>query len=344
MKNLKHGKLKFEKMIAATVMLAGLMCISGCAGNAQAEEVPDTIFSGVNADLEIASIFTNLPNIANQTAKEISKPVKVTIGDVTLMSDAEVADLSGMDLNEVDVEDFLTNMTKLKKLTIKNCGLDNDGYAALQDAHPDVRMIWNIKTRYWTIPTDAVGFSTLIGLNDNRRLYNDDVKYFKYCTDMVALDIGHCCVSDLSFLQYMPNLRVLILVENYPTDGSSRRLKDISYLKYCPHIRYLEFFANDVNDISVLSELKELEDLNFCYNPVTDATPIYDLPNLKKLWIYGTRIPAEQKAELRELYPNTVICLSGSGSVDQGWRSGERYWAMRNMVKNNVIDDVYKFE
>ena len=344
MKNLKLGKLKFGKMIAATVMLAGLMCISGCAGNAQAEEVPDTIFSGVNADLEIASIFTNLPNIANQTAKEISKPVKVTIGDITLMSDAEVADLSGMDLNEVDVEDFLTNMTKLKKLTIKNCGLDNDGYAALQDAHPDVRMIWNIKTRYWTIPTDAVGFSTLIGLNDNRRLYNDDVKYFKYCTDMVALDIGHCCVSDLSFLQYMPNLRVLILVENYPTDGSSRRLKDISYLKYCPHIRYLEFFANDVNDISVLSELKELEDLNFCYNPVTSTEAIKDLPNLKKLWIYGTRIPAEQKAELRELYPNTVICLSGSGSVDQGWRSGERYWAMRNMVKNNVIDDVYKFE
>jgi hypothetical protein len=249
-----------------------------------------------------------------------------------------------MDLNEVDIEDFLGNMTKLEKLTIKDCGLDNDGYAALQDAHPDVRMIWNIKTRYWTIPTDAVGFSTLIGLNDNRRLYNDDVKYFKYCTDMVALDIGHCCVSDLSFLQYMPNLRVLILVENYPTDGSSRRLKDISYLKYCPHIRYLEFFANDVNDISVLSELKELEDLNFCYNPVTSTEAIRDLPNLKKLWIYGTRIPRDELAELREIYPDTVICTSGSGSVDQGWRSGERYWAMRNMVKNNVIDDVYKFE
>ena len=339
MKNLKRGKL-----ILTLALIAGIACVSGCAGNTQTEDVPDTIFSGVTSDTEIASIFTNLPNIANQTAKEISKPVKVTIGDVTLMSDATVADLSGMDLNEVDIEDFLSNMTKLEKLTIKDCGLDNDGYAALQDAHPDVRMIWNIKTRYWTIPTDAVGFSTLIGLNDNRRLYNDDVKYFKYCTDMVALDIGHCCVSDLSFLEYMPNLRVLILVENYPTDGSSRRLKDISYLKYCPHIRYLEFFANDVNDISVLSELKELEDLNFCYNPVTSTEAIKDLPNLKKLWIYGTRIPRDELAELREIYPDVRICTSGSGSVDQGWRSGERYWAMRNMVKNNVIDDVYKFE
>ena len=69
--------------------------------------------------------------------------------------------------------------------------------------------------------------------------------------EFADIDIGHCCVSDLSFLEYMPELRVLILVENYPTDGSSRRLKDISALKYCPHLRYLEFFANDLKDISV---------------------------------------------------------------------------------------------
>jgi hypothetical protein len=167
------------------------------------------------------------------------------------------------------------------------------------------------------------------------------MKYFKYCNDMVALDFGHCCVSDMSFLKYMPNLKILIIVENYPSDGSSRRLKNITDVKYCTKLRYFEFFANDVQDISSLQYLTELEDLNFCYNPVESTEYIKNLPHLQKLWIYGTHIPYEQLQELREIYPDCRIVTSGSGSVDQGWRSGDHYLAMRNMVKNNVIDPVY---
>lgn len=333
--------MKLKKRLSLIIVAMLILC-TGCKGmKGNSEPVSEIPTEAVS---ELASMVEEESESEPEPEPE-PDPVPVKLGEeFEVMSNTEEVDISDIDVSELDMDEFFASMTHLKKLTMKNCGLDNDGYAALQDAHPDVKIVWDIKTRWWTIPTDSVGFSTLIGLNDNRRLYNDDVKYFKYCTDMVALDIGHCCVSDLSFLEYMPELRVLILVENYPTDGSSRRLKDISALKYCPHLRYLEFFANDVKDISVLAELKELEDLNFCYNPVESTEAIKDLPNLQKLWIYGTRIPREELQELREIYPNTTIVTSGSGSVDQGWRSGPHYEAMRNMVKNNVIDDVYRFD
>lgn len=116
---------------------------------------------------------------------------------------------------------------------------------------------------------------------------------------MVALDLEHHYISDLSFLAYMPNLRVL-------------------------------------------KNLTELEDLNLCYNPVTTTEPIRALPNLQRLWNYATDIPAKEIAALYTLYPDTQIVTSGSGSVDQGWRSGAHYDAMRSMVINNVIDEVYR--
>lgn len=351
--------MKSKKCIAL-VIISILIFSLGCTGNTvnsgpeilpvDNEDISETTdvsegelseSDNTDNDTIAESVDTEIPEPEPEPEPE---PVLVKLGEeFEIMSNETEADISGIDVSELDMEEFFSSMPELQKIIMKDCGLNNDGYAALQDSHPDIKIVWNIKTRYWTIPTDSVGFSTLIGINDRRRLYNDDVKYFKYCTDMIALDLGHNCISDLSFLEYMPELRILILVENYPSDGSSRRLKDISALKYCKHLRYLEFFANDVKDISVLEDLKELEDLNFCYNPVESADALKDLPNLQKLWVYGTRIPKDELKELREIYPDCKIVTSGSGSVDQGWRSGPHYEAMRNMVKNNEIDEEYLY-
>ncbi len=257
------------------------------------------------------------------------------------LSDTHYADISGTDLRNNDIEELLSSLKELDTVRMQNCGLGNDGYAAIQDAHPEIRFIWNIRVRNWTIPTDTVAFSTLIGWPGNSPLYDNDAKYFRYCTDMVALDLGHCYITDFGFLEYMPELKILIIVENYTYPDSHRRLKDISPVRFCKKLRYFEFFANDVEDISVIAELKELEDLNLCYNWTRTADPIKDLPHLKRLWIYGTRIPSADLEKLREIYPDVQIVTSGAGSVDQGWRSGERYTAMRDMVINNRIDPIY---
>lgn len=271
------------------------------------------------------------------------EPKVVTLGDYETTSDRTGINISGMDVSGLDVDTFINEIPDLKLLIMKDCGLENEEYAALQDAHPDVRIIWNIKTRWWTIPTDAVAFSTLIAIGQEYKFLTDDeAYYFRYCKDMVALDIGHCRVTDLSFLEYMPNLKVLIVVENHRSDGGRGRITDFSPIGYCTKLRYLECFANDAEDFSFLSNLPEIEDLNICYNRISDVSYLENLPNLQKLWIEGTRLKYDDYVKLTEEYPNAKIVYYGSGSVDQGWREGPHYEAMRNMVKNNVIDDVYR--
>ncbi len=88
--------------------------------------------------------------------------------------------------------------------------------------------------------------------------------------------------------------------------------------------------------------LTELEDLNISYNSVSSIQYMRNLPHLQRLWMEHTYIPYSEYVELTQLYPNAQIVYVGEGSIDQGWRSGPHYWAMRNMVKNNVIDDIYK--
>ena len=281
---------------------------------------------------------------AEATTVSTAKPVPVRLGEVyETMSDAAELDLSGINVCGLDMDSFLNALPMLSRIVMHGCGLDNDGYAALQDAHPDVKIVWDIDIQSYTVSTDAVGFSTLLANEKQPRLTNDDAKYLKYCTEMVALDLGHNHISDLSFLQYMPRLRVLILADNCTKDGSVL-LSDISPLKYVPHLRYLELFANNISDFSVLSELTELEDLNICYNPFSTTKDLKNLPSLQRLWVYANYVPQEELAALQSVYPDAVVVISGEGSIDQGWRDSPHYYAMRNMVINNVIDDLYRDE
>lgn len=330
---------------AAAVCLTGAamtMALGGIYGRAIDTQPADMVLAigaepAAAADEQIAQ----LP--APEAGAVPSVPVPVQLGDfLNTMSDAEELDISGNDLTGLDVDGFLGAMTNLKRINMKDCGLENEEYAALQEAHPDTRIIWNICVKGYVIPTDAVGFSCLLADETQPRLTNDDIKYLKYCRDMVALDLGHNHITNLDFLKYMPDLRVLILVDNYSLENGWQYLTDISALKYVPHLRYLELFSNGISDMSVIAELKELEDLNICYNPVSSAEPFMDLPHLQKFWVYNTYIPFEQLVQLYERYPNAWIVTAGDGSVDQGWRDGAHYWAMRNMVINNVIDDVYR--
>lgn len=337
------GRKLIRKMNAIALfsaLAAILACTAGCT---EPEPVPSEPESE-----SVRLVVWDTPAPSEEIVSEPEpepEPVPVKLTDeLEFMSDTEEIDISGTDVTELDMDAFLDSMTGLKKITMKDCGLDNDGYAALQDAHPDVRIIWDIKVKTYTIPTDSVGFSTLLANEYQPRVDDEDCKYLKYCTDMVALDLGHNYITNLDFLEYMPNLRVLILVDNFDSPSKRVRLSDISALKYTPHLRYLELFANNVTDMSVIADLKELEDLNVCYNPVNTAEPFKDLPNLQKLWIYNTSIPWQEINELKELYPDTKIVTSGTGSVDQGWREGPHYNAMRNMVSHNVMDEVYAFE
>ena len=320
------------------ILILLILCLLAACG--RMESVPEEISTSIPP-------VTEEPTTQEETTTESTTVLQdVYVGEILITPDAEEADISYVDVKwlGIDMNQVLDSLPNLKKIYMIGCGLNNVEYAALQDAHPNVKIVWEVNLTYWTLRTDAVGFSTFLGVNPPYWLTNEDAYYLRYCTDLVALDIGHNKVSDLSFLQYLPNLKVLILADNLKPDPNNAyvgHLSDFSWLKYCTKLRYLEIFVSDAKDLSFLQYCPEIEDLNICYTYVDSIEYLKNLPNLQRLWMEGTYVTYEDFLTLTEIYPNATLVYWGSGSVDQGWREGDHYWAMRNMVTNNVIDPVY---
>lgn len=271
----------------------------------------------------------------------------INIDNITVDSKAEEIDISGHDIagqNDYTIDELFSLLPDLKRIDMCNCGYSNDEMAALCDKYTNIRIIWEIHLSHWNIRTDRIAFSTMKDCSQTFFMTDEEAKYFKYCTDLAALDIGHNHVGDISFLQYLPNLRVLILVDNVKSfEGDYiRYTDDLSVLSYLPELRYLEFFVGSVKDLSFLQYTPKLVDLNISYNPVSDASPLYNLPNLERLMMEHTNIPYEDYVKLTQSYPNAQIEYYGEGSIDHGWREHPRYFIMRDMFNNNYLHDIFK--
>lgn len=291
----------------------------------------------LGGQIDLTAYRLTVPQIKDVTARCKGRSVmwQLDVDGEIITPDAAVLDLSGHDLAGLDVDlyEIFEVLPCLTWVDLCKTGFTNEEYAALQDAFPDIRMIWEIVWHHWTLRTDVVAFSTMKTCAQTFFLYDEDAQYLRYCTDLVALDLGHNRVHDWSFLQYMPNLKILIAVDN--------QVKDLSWIQYTPKLEYLEFFVGYVTDLSFLQYTPNLKDLNISYNRVSDATYLYDLPNLERLWMEHTRIPYGEYQKLKETYPNAKIVRNGEGSIDQGWRTHERYYAMRDMFKNNYVHELF---
>lgn len=343
--------------ITAILMIAGIIASSiyinahlkrinlesqgDCQNEAGYNEKENESFQDEEETTDNKTGFENETDKESQTEKKPEWSMEVCGKTVTNID--EFLDVSNTEITDIDkFVSQLQELPALRKVDMCNCGLTNEQMEQLSLQLPGIKLVWEIKMGIWTLRTDAVAFSTL---KDGTIMYNltdEDAKLLKYCTDMVALDIGHNHVTDLSFLQYMPNLKILILVDNMTEDGTGRFVYDLSMLKYCKKLMYLEFFVGSVSDISVLGDLKELVDLNISYNPISDITPLLNLPKLERLFLEHTNVSLEDYALLQETYPDAQIVYYGTGSVDQGWRTHERYYAMKDMYRKNYVHELFK--
>lgn len=290
----------------------------------------------------------NLPQIWDLTERYRDGELvwELDVAGVRITPDVRELDFSGHDLAAMDLDLYMLFglLRNLEKIDMCQCGFSNDEMAALQDAFPGIKIVWEIQMSHWTVRTDAVAFSTMKTCSQTFYLNDEEAKYLKYCTDLVALDLGHNYVTDLSFLQYMPELKILILVDNVKgwEDGKIRRIDDLSMLQYVPKLEYLEFFCDGVKDISFLQYTPNLVDLNISYNPISDATYLFELPKLERLFLEHTRIPYSEFERLQETYPDAQLEYYGEGSIDHGWREHERYYAMRDMFRNNYVHPLFE--
>ncbi len=259
------------------------------------------------------------------------------IAGVPTDSTAEHLDLSGHTLNTPDeIGDYIPYMPNLTQVDMCGCGLTNEEMETLCSTYPDIKFVWTLTLGVWQLRTDAVAFSTLSSADNPVKLTSEQLDILKYCTDLVALDLGHHNITDLNWATPLSKLKILILACNNITD-----LTPLSQLK---SLRYVELFENRaITDITPLAQLPHLQDLNLgsCFN-IEDFTPLLEISSLERLWVNFTCITGKELSLFDQLLPDCKVCyLPDSGATDGGWRTHERYYAMRDMFENNYLHELF---
>lgn len=247
---------------------------------------------------------------------------------ITVNSSATQLDFSEIQMRSVEeVEKSLKYFNCLKTVVMYKCGISSEEMDALWKRHPEVRFVWGAQIGYHYIRTDATTFMPwkLGYARDGRRgMNNNDCEELKYLVDLVAIDIGHNRIVDLSFLEYTPKVEYLVISDTTVTD-----ITPISNLK---KLKYLEIYQNPITDLSPLAECTALEDINLTYISASDLSPLYGL-NLKHIWLNGSHHPKEQVDKLLELFPDSTIQSNCPAPTSYGWRKIPNYFVQRDLLE-----------
>lgn len=246
----------------------------------------------------------------------------------TFDSLAEEIDLSTIPLKDtVELEAALPHFQRLRKVDMCECGLDNETMDALNRRHEGIEFVWYVQVFCHEIRTDTTYYSMF---NATRYVTPGvGVENFRYCHDMIALDLGHSGANtrDIQFLSEMPHLQYLIIAECH--------VDDITVVGTLQELTYLEMFLNPCPDLSPLLNCPALTDLNISYDG--SLTPdcvdvLKQMTRLERLWFYGQRT-GERLDELLSSLPDCHIEYAwGPESTDGGWRQHEHYFAMRDAL------------
>ena len=242
---------------------------------------------------------------------------------VTTNSTAEFLDLSEIQFSSTEeVEAILPLFYNLTKVDMIHCGISNEEMEALNNRHPETLFVWTVFIRWMEFRTDITEFMPVkLGLSVN----NVSCRNLRYCTELIALDLGHMEITRCDFVAYMPKLKYLILADS--------ELADITPLTGLTNLVFLELFICPFTDYTPLTTLTGLEDLNISYT-YGDPYIITEMTWLKRLWFAQTASIAMDdaaKQALVEALPNTEIVFVSKSATGAGWRSGQHYYDMRDI-------------
>lgn len=275
----------------------------------------------------------------------------IEVLDGLTMDSAETAlDLRGHTITDVDaLMAKLMLLPSLERLDMCECGPSNEEMMRIREALPDTKVIWMIDVAGYRIRTDIAGFSTGVitkfpngagyrtGSGNYMRIYNGDFDNLQYCTDLVALDFGHCLnVTDMSFVAKLPKLKYLVF--------SKTGVADISALATQTELEYLEFTDNQVMDISVLENCTKITYLCCSNNPFTDMSPILRMTGMERLFITASALSDEDLQTLVDTFPDAYLNISRDRTHgDHLWRRGnwpyvdmQRLYGMRAQFQYGI--------
>ena len=221
------------------------------------------------------------------------------------------------------------------------CGVDNEVMAQLREDFPETKIVWRI---WLTEPnyndrTLVRAASVLTDTHRVRTTYvrDNNVHNLYYCNETKYVDVGHVsCLTDVSFLAYMPDLEVCII--------AITAITDITPLANHDKLEYLELFTTPLADLTPLATCPNLEHLNISNMPnLKDITPIYGLQNLKRLrMVSNPMLPNSMKEEVEVMLPNCEIMNQGIWPTGWFWRYDEnqemvpRYALLREQMEYEI--------
>ena len=256
-------------------------------------------------------------------------------------SDAKQIDMRTFSIT--DAEAFANALQLLPDLTYADlcgCGLSNEQMVALRERYPAVKFVWLIRVSGWELRTDIKGFSTgqrrsfpdgagkFVGKKHSYKSFRGkDFENLKYCTDLIALDVGHCTkIGDVEFIANLPKLKYLII--------SLCDLKDISPLASQTELEFLEIKYNYLTDLTPIANCTKLRYLNCANNEISDFSVIKNMPNLERFWMSMNHFTMDEVAAMQAEFPNVMIkaSLKDHEYAESLWRKGnEGYLTMQKL-------------
>ena len=270
--------------------------------------------------------------------------VELPIG-ISVSSDITELDLRGYKIEDtVALAEQLKLLQKLTFLDMSYCGPSNEQMAALQEALPNVKVVWMLHFVYWELRTDVKAFSmgwrsrtrfpdgkgwyTNVGQSFTYKKINDQtIQELKYCKDLIALDMGHSDVYDLTTIGTLINLEYLVI--------ALQDVRDISPLVNLQKLKYLEAFYNELDDddLTIFLEMKSLRYLNVGGNNIHSIEILKQLTWLDRLWVNLAFLDEDQVKELKAELPNTEVhAFPWKDPGGDGWPfDNPGYTEMRNL-------------
>ena len=361
MPNLKTVVLESGSYDAATVEAlrgavhnAGLQFAVTIGGEPRLDTETALQISGVSdEDLQMLQFVTALEKLELQDPKADPQGIfalrealpnvevswAVTLGDQTFDETVTQVDLTAVEVTDLaEVEQKMAYLPNLEQVTFGVCGVDNAAwgnsrskFTASPIPNEDMAAYRDrVRGQYKVVWTVRLGPSIALATDKDNFMPNhfgvgqlpDSYAYnLRYCEEMVCLDVGHMTLTDISFVEFMPNLKYLILAWT--------EVKYIEPIRSCKNLVFLELDNSCIRDLSPLVDCTALEDLNLG-NTFCDVTPILGMTWLKNVYFIDGSPSSAYK--FSQAVPTARVVATGNATVGGGWRRLQNYYDMRDCL------------
>ena len=207
---------------------------------------------------------------------------------------------------EETIRQALGILDKCEYFLLDDCGIDDEIMAQIREDFPDTKVVWRVHVGWKSALTDDQVIRMTHGINDSMS------GPLKYCNEVIYMDLGHDMgITDISFIENMPDLECLIL--------SDAHFTDLTPLTNCRKLTWLELVScYYIQNLSVIADMDSIKYLNISYTQTRDISGIMDM-NLERFSCIGNPVSRDAFDEYAAAHPD-CLCVYTGNPYGYAWR------------------------